>query len=203
MRILLAIILTGFCSTAWAQNGFRMRSRGGQPVQNVYRVVPNSPSITYSNGYAVRPAGTASTVVSGGVVEVGGSSQVIPASATLPSAVQSEANIVGELTASGLPFSHTPGATALDKANHERRLRGQGPLIPDPALQQLALTKATIAAQQGNKNHIGGSLGGARAEGVGHTNGRFLSCCLDMPATYGGAAMVKGRDGWYCCLLVR
>jgi uncharacterized protein YkwD len=203
MRILLAIILTGFCSTAWAQNGFRMRSRGGQPVQNVQRYVPSSQSVTSGNGYVVRPAGSVPAGVSGGVVEGGYSSQVIPASATLPAAAQSEVNIVGELTSSGLPFSHTPGATALEKANHERRLRGQGPLIPDPALQQLALTKATIAAQRGNKNHIGGSLGGARAEGVGHTNGRFLSCCLDMPATYGGAAMVKGRDGWYCCLLVR
>jgi hypothetical protein len=112
-------------------------------------------------------------------------------------------NIVGNLVRSGLPFSHTPGDTALDKANHERRLNGMGALIPDPELQELALRKATIAAQRRYKNHIGGSLGSARAEGVGHTQGRFLSCCLDMPATYGGAAMVQGSDGWYCCLLVK
>lgn len=112
-------------------------------------------------------------------------------------------NIIGNLVPSGLPFSHTPGETALDKANYERRKNGVGDLIPDPQLQALALQKAQIAAARGHKNHIGGSLGGARAEGVGHTNGRFLSCCLDMPATYGGAAMVQGRDGWYCCLLVR
>lgn len=112
-------------------------------------------------------------------------------------------NIIGNLVPSNLPFSHTPGETALDKANYERRKNGVGDLIPDPQLQALALQKAQIAAARGHKNHIGGSLGGARAEGVGHTNGRFLSCCLDMPATYGGAAMVQGRDGWYCCLLVR
>lgn len=112
-------------------------------------------------------------------------------------------NIVGNLVPSGMPFSHTPGETALDKANYERRRNGVGDLIPDPQLQALALQKAKIAAARGQKNHVGGSLGGARAEGVGHTNGRFLSCCLDMPATYGGAAMVQGRDGWYCCLLVR
>jgi hypothetical protein len=112
-------------------------------------------------------------------------------------------NIVGNLVRSNQPFSYTPGETAIDKANHERRRNGVGNLIPDPQLQQLALQKAQIAASRGHKNHIGGSLGGARAEGVGHTNGRFLSCCLDMPATYGGAAMVQGRDGWYCCLLVR
>jgi hypothetical protein len=127
---------------------------------------------------------------------------VMHASAAMP--MQSGVrNIEGNLVASGQPFSHTPGETALDKANHERRKNGVGNLIPDPALQQLALQKARIAAARGHKNHIGGSLGGARAEGVGHTNGRFLSCCLDMPATYGGAAMVQGRDGWYCCLLVR
>ncbi len=112
-------------------------------------------------------------------------------------------NIVGNLVRSNQPFSYTPGETALDKANYERRRNGVGNLIPDPQLQQLALQKAQIAASRGHKNHIGGSLGGARAEGVGHTNGRFLSCCLDMHATYGGAAMVQGRDGWYCCLLVR
>ncbi|MCU0708291.1 MAG: hypothetical protein MUF23_08375, partial [Pirellula sp.] len=97
------------------------------------------------------------------------SSAVVTASATSSSpGVIREAvatNIVGNLVRSGLPFSHTPGETALDKANHERRRNGVGDLIPDPALQELALRKATIAAQRGYKNHIGGSLGGARAEG--------------------------------------
>lgn len=130
----------------------------------------------------------------------GGQNQVRPAGFR---PVQMATNIVGNLVRSNQPFSYTPGETALDKANYERRRNGVGNLIPDPQLQQLALQKAQIAASRGHKNHIGGSLGGARAEGVGHTNGRFLSCCLDMPATYGGAAMVQGRDGWYCCLLVR
>ena len=112
-------------------------------------------------------------------------------------------NIVGKLVRTNLPFSHTPGSTALEKANYERKRNGQGALKADPSLQALALKKAKIAAQRGYKNHIGGSLGNARAEGVGHTQGRFLTCCLDMPAKYGGAAMVKGKDGWYCCLLVR
>lgn len=112
-------------------------------------------------------------------------------------------NIVGKLVRTNLPFSHTPGATALEKANYERKRNGQGALKADAGLQALALKKAKIAAERGYKNHIGGSLGNAKAEGVGHTQGRFLTCCLDMPAKYGGAAMVKGRDGWYCCLLVR
>jgi hypothetical protein len=135
----------------------------------------------------------------GGVV--GGAA--VQGSVPMPNGQFTATNIEGNLVQSGQPFSHTPGGTALDKANHERRRNGVGNLIPDPALQQLALQKARIAASRGHKNHIGGSLGGARAEGVGHTNGRFLSCCLDMPATYGGAAMVQGRDGWYCCLLVK
>lgn len=119
------------------------------------------------------------------------------------SAQAAHGNIIGTLTRSNLSFSHTPGATALEKANAERRRYGQGPLLPDPQLQALALRKATIAAQRGYKNHIGGSLGSAQCEGVGHTNGRFLTCCLDERGTYGGAAMVQGADGWYCCLLVR
>lgn len=112
-------------------------------------------------------------------------------------------NIIGRLLRTGRPFSYTPGDTALEKANYERRAQGYGPLLPDPELQALALRKAKIAADRGIKQHVGGSLGSAKAEGVGFTNGRFLSCCLDEPATYGGAAMVQGRDGWYCCLLVR
>lgn len=112
-------------------------------------------------------------------------------------------NIVGNLVRSNKSFSHSNGATALDKANTERAKQGYGALTPDPALQKLALRKATIAAQRSFKNHIGGSLGGAKCEGVGFTNGRFLTCCLDERGTYGGAAMVQGRDGWYCCLLVR
>ena len=133
-----------------------------------------------------------------------GNGTVKRASATSAKGGMVEAiNIEGNLVASGMPFSHTPGETALEKANHERLRNGVQALVPDPQLQQLALQKARTAASRGYKNHVGGSLGGARAEGVGHTNGRFLSCCLDMPATYGGAAMVQGADGWYCCLLVR
>jgi hypothetical protein len=150
----------------------------------------------------INPDGTPKangTPIEGGVVTA--SATVVSGSAPAPVAMAT--NIVGNLVRSGLPFSHTPGESALEKANHERRRNGMGALIPDPALQELALQKAQIAAARGYKNHIGGSLGGARAEGVGHTQGRFLSCCLDMPATYGGAAMVQGRDGWYCCLLVR
>ena len=149
-----------------------------------------------ANGGAVVVASAPST--SGAVVTASATSSSV---GTVSPAVAT--NIVGNLVQNGLPFSHTPGETVMDKVNYERRLNGMGPLTPDPELMDLALRKATIAAQRRYKNHIGGSIGSARAEGVGHTQGRFLSCCLDMPATYGGAAMVQGTDGWYCCLLVR
>lgn len=123
--------------------------------------------------------------------------------AVVEGALHTATNIVGNLVPSGQSFSHSDGATALDKANTERARKGLGALMPDPSLQALALRKATIAAGRNYKNHVGGSLGGAACEGVGHTNGRFLTCCLDQHGTYGGAAMVQGRDGWYCCLLVR
>lgn len=170
--------------------GERLLSVDGVPVSSQPGTATGSR--VASNGGSTSPG--ASSASSGGVVQ---------ASATDSDAGSVSRNIEGNLVATGQPFSHTPGNTALEKANHERRRNGVGALIPDPRLQRLALRKARQAAAQGIKNHIGGTLGGARAEGVGHTNGRFLSCCLDMPARYGGAAMVQGRDGWYCCLLVR
>jgi hypothetical protein len=154
------------------------------------------------DGVPVNGNGAAIQQQNGVVQQNGAVRQVTPASARTAAPAGSN-NIVGTLTHSNLPFSHSPGSSALEKANYERQRNGQRPLIPDPQLEALALQKATIAAQRGHKNHVGGTLGGARCEGVGHTHGRFLSCCLDEPGTYGGAAMVQGRDGWYCCLLVR
>lgn len=149
--------------------------------------------------YSDIPLQPGETLVAVDGVPVGTGGQQARPIAGVPAA----SNVVGQLVRSNMPFSHTPGGSALEKANAERARNGQRPLIPDPQLQALALRKATIAAQRRFKNHIGGSLGGAKCEGVGFTNGRFLSCCLDEPGTYGGAAMVQGADGWYCCLLVR
>ena len=192
MRTQFLAVLTVLSSAVWAEaqvNTAGIALKPGERLISVNGVPVNGAAATAASNNTVRqvvyrPATTGATV-------------------NTASAVATAANIVGRLTRTGLPFSHSPGATALDKANNERQRRGQRALIPDPALQQLALQKATAAAQRGYKNHIGGSLGGASCEGVGHTQGRFLTCCLDTPATYGGAAMVQGRDGWYCCLLVR
>jgi hypothetical protein len=170
-------------------DGTRM---GTIPANSGAVVVASAPSSSGAVVTASAPSSSGAVVTASATSSTVGS--VSPAVAT---------NIVGNLVSNGLPFSHSPGETVMDKVNYERRLNGMGPLTPDPELMELALRKATIAAQRRYKNHIGGSLGSARAEGVGHTQGRFLSCCLDMPATYGGAAMVQGADGWYCCLLVR
>lgn len=184
-----------------AINGVPVEQLGINPDGTRKGTIPNG------DGAVVTASATTSNRATAPAVAPNTSGAVVTASAASSSAgTVSPAvatNIVGNLVQNGLPFSHTPGETALEKANYERRLNGMGALTPDPELQELALRKAKIAAQRRYKNHIGGSLGSARAEGVGHTQGRFLSCCLDMPASYGGAAMVQGADGWYCCLLVR
>lgn len=169
---------------------------GGQNIQGI-DLAPGERLVSVDgvpvDQYQSQRATTSTPVVGGTIVE---GTVVEQTGATA-------GNIVGNLVPSGQSFSHSDGTTALDKANTERARKGLGALMPDAGLQALALRKATIAAQRGYKNHVGGSLGGASCEGVGHTNGRFLTCCLDQHGTYGGAAMVQGRDGWYCCLLVR
>lgn len=197
----LVVALTG--SLGFAQSDGRQQAAPSPDVSGI-KLNPGERIISV-DGVPVSSSGSqganvGSTVQGYSAANRGG---VVQASATSGGGAAVAGNIEGNLVNSGQPFSHTPGATALDKANRERLRNGVQALIPDPQLQRLALRKARLAASRGIKNHVGGSLGGARAEGVGHTNGRFLSCCLDMPATYGGAAMVQGRDGWYCCLLVR
>lgn len=167
-----------------------------------FAITSNAFGQASTSNFAGIPLQPGETLVAVDGVPVGAATQPQQAAST-PAGQPASGNVVGQLVRSNLPFSHTPGGTALEKANAERARNGQRALIPDPQLQALALRKATTAAQRRFKNHIGGSLGGAKCEGVGFTNGRFLSCCLDEPGTYGGAAMVQGADGWYCCLLVR
>lgn len=114
-------------------------------------------------------------------------------------------NIVGDLsTWEHRDFSRTPGETLLDKVNHERRREGSNPIeIIDPNLHALALKKATYAAEHSIDGHIGGDEGGAKCEGVGTSNGRFMTCCLNYRATHCGAAMVQGRNAWYCIVLIK
>lgn len=94
--------------------------------------------------------------------------------------------------------------SALAELNAIRAQRGLHPLIEDPSLSAVARRKASIQAIRGAMFHPGGSMGGARFEGVG-MGARFTTCYQDATnATYAGAATVTGRNGQrYHCLLIR
>lgn len=94
--------------------------------------------------------------------------------------------------------------SALAELNSIRASKGIPALIEDQSLSALAHQKASIQANRGAMYHPGGSMGGARFEGVG-MGPRFTSCYQDARnVTYAGAATVVGRNGQrYHCLLVR
>ena len=73
--------------------------------------------------------------------------------------------------------------------------------------QALAEQKAQQKASMGNKGHIGGGFGGANAEGVGFSTrsaaDALANCCFAGRRPCVGAAVVRGRDGWYAVRLYR
>ena len=97
------------------------------------------------------------------------------------------------------------GNDALALANRQRAARGLGPLSHDPNLIQGATIKVNEAARRGVRGHLGGSLYGARREGVGWSSSRTASACYLYTLPAGspvGIAMAQGRGGlWYTCLL--
>jgi|GEM_PF-6228141 len=94
--------------------------------------------------------------------------------------------------------------SALAELNRIRASKGLRALIEDQSLSAIAHQKASIQANRGAMYHPGGSMGGARYEGVG-MGPRFTTCYQDATnVTYAGAATVLGRNGTrYHCLLVR
>ena len=94
--------------------------------------------------------------------------------------------------------------SAIAEANTLRIQRGLPPFIEDPSLSAVAYNKASIQANAGQMYHPGGSMGGARYEGVGMGQ-QFLTCYLySNVGQYAGAATVVGRNGQrYHCLLVK
>ena len=94
--------------------------------------------------------------------------------------------------------------SALAEVNMLRAQRGLAPFIEDASLSTVAYQKASIQANRGAMGHPGGSLGGARYEGVG-MGSQFVSCYLySNVGRYAGAASVVGRNGQrYHCLLIR
>ena len=95
-------------------------------------------------------------------------------------------------------------SSALAELNGIRARKGLPALIEDPSLSAIAHQKASKQAQAGAMFHPGGTMGGARYEGVG-MGPQFTSCYQDITgATYAGAATVVGRNGQrYHCLLVK
>ena len=70
----------------------------------------------------------------------------------------------------------------------------------------LAQSKAVRAAQIGLRGHLGGSLGGAKYEGVGWSNqspqDAIEHCCYWGTRPTAQIGVSKGRDGcWYACVL--
>ena len=93
---------------------------------------------------------------------------------------------------------------AMEELNKLRARRGLYPFIEDESLTKVAKHKASIQARRGRFGHPGGSMGGARFEGVG-TGPNFISCYqYSTTGKYAGAASARGADGRrYYCLLIR
>lgn len=100
--------------------------------------------------------------------------------------------------------SSFPSGSAMAEVNAIRMRRGLRPFIEDPALSAVARQKASIQANRGAMGHPGGSMGGARFEGVG-MGAQFTSCYLTSSVgQYAGAASVRGANGRrYHCLLIK
>lgn len=122
--------------------------------------------------------------------------QVVPA-------VHEEVAESAETTPAVSSESTTP-ESAMDEVNAIRAQQGLPEFIEDPSLTAVAYSKAAIQANRGAMGHPGGSMGGARYEGVG-MGYRFTTCYLYSNAgRYAGAATVVGRNGQrYHCLLIR
>ena len=70
---------------------------------------------------------------------------------------------------------------------------------------QVAIQKATYAARNGIKGHLGGSFGGCRYEGVGFSTYSAASalnaCCYTGQRRCAASAVVRGADGFYAVKL--
>ena len=103
------------------------------------------------------------------------------------------------------PAVNPPQAgSAIAEVNAIRARSGLPPFIEDASLSAVAYQKASIQANRGAMGHPGGSMGGARYEGVG-MGPQFIACYLrSNVGQYAGAATVRGANGQrYHCLLIR
>lgn len=186
-------------------------------TQPVYRAVASSQPSS-SSVVSAEYVESSSSVPSVGdpLPNVDEPSTVLPASATrsaiTPDASPASAAPTTVSTAPQASAAEKPAAqkravsknAALAELNALRARRGLRPFVEDPRLTTIALHKAQIQASRGQVYHPGGTMGGARFEGVGM--GQSFATCYQYAtnATYAGAATVRGANGRrYHCLLLR
>lgn len=116
-----------------------------------------------------------------------------------------------------MPVSHSApiarrvgGAVSnvLTTLNAQRSRQGLRGLAYDPQLQAVAERRAQLMASTGTKTHPSGSFAPGRYEGVGwsssHTPAGVSACYTSDPnMRVAGAAMARGRDGVYFCVVYR
>lgn len=96
----------------------------------------------------------------------------------------------------------------LDVLNRQRARQGLGTLRYDPQLQEVANRRVQRMAAMGLKGHPPGSFSPGRYEGVGWSSSfspSGVSACYtsDPRMSVAGAAMARGRDGVYFCVVYR
>ncbi|WDQ16967.1 CAP domain-containing protein [Rhodopirellula sp. P2] len=107
--------------------------------------------------------------------------------------------------------SHRVGgavSSVLSTLNAQRSRQGLRGLAYDPQLQAVAERRAQLMASTGLKTHPSGSFAPGRYEGVGwsssHTPAGVSACYTSDPnMRVAGAAMARGRDGVYFCVVYR
>jgi hypothetical protein len=96
----------------------------------------------------------------------------------------------------------------LDVLNRQRARQGLRTLRYDPQLQEVANRRVQRMAAMGMKGHPPGSFSPGRYEGVGWSSSfspSGVSACYtsDPRMSVAGAAMARGRDGVYFCVVYR
>ncbi|PHQ35214.1 CAP domain-containing protein [Rhodopirellula bahusiensis] len=99
-------------------------------------------------------------------------------------------------------------SNVLTTLNAQRSRQGLRGLAYDPQLQAVAERRAQLMASTGLKTHPSGSFAPGRYEGVGwsssHTPAGVSACYTSDPnMRVAGAAMARGRDGVYFCVVYR
>lgn len=205
--VLVGMIFVLLASSVDARNR-RARRRQGRRASNVQtspfqhtnsvtQLVPGASSAVQSADVAA--AATPSRVTALKPVVEGPTTAVADPLPVVDESITEENSVVAAPLRAAAPVN-----AALAELNSIRARRGLRAFIEDPSLTAVALHKASIQARRGVMYHPGGSMGGARYEGVGM--GPWFTTCYQYAthATYAGAASVTGANGQrFHCLLLR